>query len=374
MDNRIYFFANFGDWNKQPYGGGEVGNRRTLSLLKDCGYDIYLIEKYKRVKDHSTLNMLLLFMRMMSNIVKFTSILLVGRRKLSIVHIVGFYGPMVYFERILVSISKLLGYKTVYEMRGGGADVYYKNCGRAYKKSFEAILNNSDCIFSQGLENYNLIDKISKGKDRFYYPNFVMKDFFPESYPEKPKDRVNLFYFGRISETKNIDIILQTMAILHRKFPTMTLTIVGNHTNEKYYESLEKFVEYHGLSSCVSFYPACNHDKLKDYLKDKHFYLFPTTESHEGHSNAMTEAMAWGVIPIATSQGFNRSVIANDDLIVSELTPNAFADNVTKIVDTNKIESYSKAAYRRVIENYCSEMVFDKLKIKYDEMFSNITK
>ena len=37
MTNRIYLFANFGDWKKQPYGGGEVGNRRTLQLLQECG-------------------------------------------------------------------------------------------------------------------------------------------------------------------------------------------------------------------------------------------------------------------------------------------------------------------------------------------------
>ena len=30
MTPRIYFFANFGNWNLQPYGGGEIGDRRTL--------------------------------------------------------------------------------------------------------------------------------------------------------------------------------------------------------------------------------------------------------------------------------------------------------------------------------------------------------
>ena len=30
MTPRIFFYANFGNWNRQPYGGGEIGNRRTL--------------------------------------------------------------------------------------------------------------------------------------------------------------------------------------------------------------------------------------------------------------------------------------------------------------------------------------------------------
>ena len=62
--NRLYFFANFGDWSKQPYGGGEVGNRRTLALLRKYKFKIILIEKYKRVPNHSVLlDLLLLYQR-----------------------------------------------------------------------------------------------------------------------------------------------------------------------------------------------------------------------------------------------------------------------------------------------------------------------
>ena len=61
MKNRIYFFANFGDWSKIPFGGGEVGNRRTLALLKKLNYDIVLIPKYIRVNDHSLINSIELF-------------------------------------------------------------------------------------------------------------------------------------------------------------------------------------------------------------------------------------------------------------------------------------------------------------------------
>lgn len=369
---RIYLFANFGDWKKQPYGGGEVGNRRTLQLLRKCGYEIKLIEKYQRVKDHSFFNKCLLLVRMVLNICKFLSVLIFGRRTKSIVHIVGFYGPMVYFERTLVSIAKRMGYKVVYEMRGGGADDYYDNGSKLYRKFFDAIIHESDCIFSQGLENYSLIDRIDVKKDRFYYPNFVMHDFAPVSYPVKPVDCINMLYFGRISKTKNVGIVLQTMKILHEKYPDMTLSIVGNHTDDTYYNSLMDYVQTNGLSGCIRFFPACIHEELKEHLKDKHFYIFPTTEPHEGHSNAMTEAMAWGLIPVATSQGFNRSVVDNQELIVSELTPEAFADRVTKVIDSGLVEAYSKQSYDRVKSYYCAESVFDKLNAKYNKLFESV--
>ena len=372
MANRIYLFANFGDWKKQPYGGGEVGNRRTLELLRKCGYEVKLIEKYQRVKNHSFINKCLLLVKMICNVCKFSFILLFGRRTKSIVHIVGFYGPTVYFERTLVAIAKRLGYKTVYEMRGGGADDYYEHGSKLYRKFFDSIIHDSDCVFSQGLENYGLIDRIDARKDRFYYPNFVMPDFVPESYPIKPKNRINMLYFGRISSTKNIGIVLQTMKILHEKYSDISLSIVGNHTDDTYYNSLMDYVRNNELSECVSFYPACNHEKLKEHLKDKHFYIFPTTEPHEGHSNAMTEAMAWGLIPIATPQGFNKSVVDNQELIVSELSPTAFAMCVSKIVDGNRVELYSRQSYERVKCYYSAETVYNQLKDKYIELFKSV--
>ena len=369
---RIYLFANFGDWNKQPYGGGEVGNRRTLELMLKCGYEVKLIEKYQRVKNHSFLNKCLLLAKMVANVCKFSFILLFGRRTKSIVHIVGFYGPTVYFERTLVAIAKGLGYKAVYEMRGGGADDYYGKGSKIYKRFFDSIIRKCDCVFSQGLENYGLIDRIDERKDRFYYPNFVMPDFVPETYPVKPTCRMNMLYFGRISSTKNIDIVLQTMKILHEKYSDMTLSIVGNHTDDTYYNSLMEYVRKNELSECVKFYPACNHEKLKEHLKDKHFYIFPTTEPHEGHSNAMTEAMAWGLIPIATPQGFNRSVVDNPNLIVSELSPTAFAMCVSRIIEENHVEMYSRQSYDRVKRCYSAETVYNQLKGKYIELFESL--
>lgn len=44
MTPRIYFYANFGNWSCQPYGGGEIGNRRTLGMMRQAGYDVHLIE------------------------------------------------------------------------------------------------------------------------------------------------------------------------------------------------------------------------------------------------------------------------------------------------------------------------------------------
>lgn len=370
MTPRIYFFANFGDWKQQPYGGGEIGNRRTLEMMRQAGYDVCLIEKYNRIFKHTWKDAFLIVSLMVGNIIKFFCILLLGRRKNSVVHIAGFYGSTICFERVLVGISHLLGYRTIYEMRGGGATFYYSEGAKIYRHVFETTIRRADYIFSQGQENKPLIDIIAPEKHFFYYPNCVMKAFYPNIYPNKPIDRINLLYFGRISKQKNVDIVIDTFDLLAPMNDNIYLDIIGNCTEPAYAKEIKMRVDASKYNSRIVLHPACNHEKLKEYLSNKHFFIFPTAEPREGHSNALTEAMSWGLIPITTDIGFNRTIVGNDKLIVKQLTPESFATAVTSIIESEKISEFSKQVYQRIQNNYTEEIVYNKLKDEYKTLFN----
>ena len=79
--------------------------------------------------------------------------------------------------------------------------------------------------------------------------------------------------------------------------------------------------------------------------------------------------MAWGLIPVATSQGFNRSVINDDKLIVNELSVKRFAEIITDIVKNKKIEDYSMRMYKRVMDNYTDQIVCEQLLKEYEILF-----
>lgn len=370
MTPRIYFFANFGNWSRQPYGGGEIGNRRTLGMMRQAGYDVHLIEKYNRVYKHTRTDAIIISCLMVWNIVKFFCILLFGRRKNSLAHIVGFYGSTIYFERILVGISYLLGYWTIYEMRGGGAIFHYQNGSERYRRWFAATIRQADYIFSQGQENKTLIDNIEQGKHFFYYPNCVMRDFCPNKYPSKPTNRINLLYFGRVAKQKNVDVVVDAFNMLAAKYGNIYLDIVGNCTEPAYAEEIRRRISASEYADRITMHPACSHDKLKEHLADKHFYLFPTTEPREGHSNALTEAMAWGLIPVATDMGFNRTIVGDDMLIVKQLSPKSFASIVADIVDNVRIQELSQRAYYRIQSNYTEDIVYNRLKEEYKALLN----
>lgn len=373
MSQRIYFFANFGDWNRQPYGGGEIGNRRTLAFMRQAGYEVRLIEKYNRVFKHTKSDVPIIITLMAWNIIKFFCILLWGRRKNTLVHIAGFYGSTIYFERILVSIAHYLGYRTIYEMRGGGATHHYENGTKQYKKWFDRTIMQADYIFSQGQENQPLIEAIAQGKQFFYYPNCVMRDFCPMEYPNKPTDKIQLLYFGRVSKQKNVDIVIDVFSILAQEYDNIFLSIVGNCTEPCYAAFIKQRIKKSTYKERITMHPACNHDKLKEHLVDKHFYIFPTTEPREGHSNALTEAMTWGLIPVTTAMGFNRTITGKDELIVDQLSAESFTAIIKQIIDNKRINVLSHYAYDRIQNNYTEEIIFQKFQSKYHELFNQHT-
>lgn len=370
MTPRIYFFANFGNWGRQPYGGGEVGNRRTMEMMRRAGYDVRLIEKYNRVFTHTWTDAIVIICLMAWNIIKYSFVLLFGRRGKTLVHIAGFYGSTIYFERVLVGICHALGYRSIYEMRGGGATYHYNNGTKCYRRTFAATIKEADCIFSQGLENKPLIDSIAPEKRFFYYPNCVMRDFCPETLPEKPSDRINLLYLGRISKQKNVDIIVETFNILALKYKNIYLDIVGNCTESAYTKRITRLINSSEYASRITLHPACNHMELKEHLYDKHFFLFPTTEPREGHSNALTEAMSWGLIPIASDNGFNRTIVGNDALIVDHISPESIASVVIRIIESGGTRELSEQAYQRIQENYTEDIVYERLKEEYETLFN----
>ena len=308
--------------------------------------------------------------KIISNIFLFAKTLINGQRKGAIVHIAGFYGIMIYFEYLLIAIAKVLHYKVIYEMRGGGANKYYEEGHFLYKFFFKRAIRRSDEIFSQGKENFSLIKKIDTNKRIFYYPNYVQGDFYPQQYPQKPKDKINLMYFGRLSKTKNTDIVINTFILLAKEYNNVYLEIIGNSESQFYTDYIKNKIKESNLESLINIVPASNHKELKKHLVDKSFYIFPSKEPREGHSNALTEAMAWGLIPITTSQGFNRSVIENDSLIVEKLDVKCFVNKIKYIIDNDLIEQFSYNSYNRVLSNYTDEIVLEKLKEEYDFLFN----
>ena len=368
MINRIYFYGTLCEIDNIPVGGGEVGNQRTINILKKNGFDLIVIRKYKLLKKHTTVYRILSSFSVLKNYIYYFYILLTGRRKNSIVHISAFYdGIMLYQEFILVLTATILGYRIVYEMRGGGADFFYKNYSIIYKSILKRTLQLSDYIFSQGKENYPLIQKLCD-HPIYYYANFVETNFLPSKYPEKPSNILNILYFGRIFPEKNIETVIQSFILLKQGGYNVTLSLIG-YGPQEYITKLKKIAKQDKYTNDIHFLGPCTHDKLPSLLLDKHFFIFPSEVRREGHSNALTETMCYGIIPIASKAGFNRSIINNDSLIIEKIDANIIAQKIKYIIDNKLIKNLSYQMYERVCHLYNEKEAEKQLVKEYNKLF-----
>ena len=157
---------------------------------------------------------------------------------------------------------------------------------------------------------------------------------------------------------------MKATSILQKEFNNITLTMLGNGQAELL-EKVKAQMKESLQPGSYQLLPGCSHDELKAVFFDKHFYVFPSQQEREGQSNAVTETMSYGIIPIASPQGFSRSTIGDDYLIVEELTPEAYAERIAAIIRNGEIDKYSQFVRKRFLENYTEKAVFDKAKIYF---------
>ena len=361
----VYFFGSLPNGVEPYYGGGEVGNQRTVDMLRKFGYKVRVVKKLRCKATTTKFVKLLTYpFRFVIGITAFTALLLFGSRK-AIVHISGFYGLTIIGEYILAEIANLLGYKIIYEIRGECVEAY-RNTGCFISRfCFARILRISKEIFSQGVESEQFLRTLTD-KPIFHYPNYVEEGYLPPVLPQKPQGVVNLIYFGRIEAQKNVKMIVEAASILQKR-TDISLTIIGKG-HRGYVGEVVRQMEQTLKPGTYTFISGYARIGIRTLLLDKHFLIYPSTLDREGQSNAITESMSCGVVPISSPQGFSRTIIGTDRLIVSDLSAQAYADRVLEILADGSFGQLSASVYDRIKSNYTQAVIEPRLREQYERI------
>lgn len=369
MNKMIYLYATLPKKGKIPFGGGEVGNVRTIRMLREAGYKVVTMRQRKAHAEWGRIRILASYpFRLLAGWLYVFFTMLLGARK-GVAHLSGFAGVTIMNEYVLMHIMKFMGYKVVYELRGGGAIAFWEKGSSSYKKMFSYLLKSACYVFVQGKENIPLIESICR-TPVFHYANCVEDGFAPIELPSKPKDKINLLFYGRCEENKHVDMIVEVAAIIQREISNVFLTVVG--TGQQSYicmvkDKMEQLLE----KGTYTYIPGCEHEELPLLLMDKHFYIFPSTQPREGQSNSVTECMSYGIIPIASPQGFMRSTIGDDYLIIDILTAEAYAQRIIEIIRSESISKYSQQVFNQFQNNFTQKVVFERTLGVYETIFNN---
>jgi len=361
MKRKIIFYAPLGkDTPPDRIGGAEAGCLKTKAIYERAGIKVVVINKpaLSKGKNRFLVEMALTPLKL----------LWVARREGSItpIHIVGFYTKIVKYEWLLMKIAHLCGNKVVYELRNGSMVSTYLSGTKEYRKYLRDLLLKPEVVLCQGQEYVDFIYK-GWGVKRDYYPNYIMDEFMSPNNIDRPHP-IRLVYFGRVTESKNVDVTINVLRILRENGLDAKLDIIGG-CSELYREKLDDIINNHDLNEIVSIHGRKPFDFIAKTLRQSHYFVFPSSEVLEGHSNSLTEAMGCGVVPIVSNAGFNTSICGYNELVVDGISPQDYADIIIKIENNNEWSYYSNCVYQRVKDNYTEKIVGEKLISAINQLY-----
>lgn len=115
---------------------------------------------------------------------------------------------------------------------------------------------------------------------------------------KKWKPPFRLLYAGPLNPSKGVERVIRIFHRLRQQGLDVFLDLIGDGPKRAQYEGLCAEL---GIQDGVTFHGWVAHPSLGPYYQMAHFMIFPS--DHEGWPKVLSEAMARGVVPIASAVG-----------------------------------------------------------------------
>jgi len=171
-------------------------------------------------------------------------------------------------------------------------------------------------------------------------------------------DRVILTFVGRLHDQKGLDVLLQGFEKLLRDFPSINvcLQLIGDGPLRGKLTSLAGQL---GIDTKVEF--VGKKEDVYPYLLNSDIFILPSRA--EGMSNALLEAMAFGLPVVVSDIPGNAMLVQNNKtgLLFEEGNVDSLVRSVAMyLVDENLRERTGRAARKTIEDGYSLESVADR--------------
>lgn len=365
MINKFYVFGNIGKMSEIPKSGGQTSARRVIHGLEKMGYQMVPIVRRRCVMEGKLIHFLETQSFAVIDLLKILKHITFGNRKNSAFLMLTYGGNLAPYELIISIIVRMLGYKSVTYMKGGQFMDYYNRGSKFYKWMVKKNMDLQAQAWFEGMPSLDIVKKVSN-THLVYYPNYVVDENIAEEIKEKPHDRLNLLYFGRVTPDKNVDVIIKAFHLLCEKYDDVYLTIIGGSGWSKaYVKEMDKMMNESPYKSHITRKGLTPFDEIKKIMASQHIFIFPSKERCEGHSNSLNEAMAQGLVPVVSDYHFNRAIVGDDRFIVEGWNPQAYADKITYIRENYNLQDVAVEMRNRVRDEFSFDVVNDRI---YEEL------
>ena len=339
-------------------GGFEASNRRLCDALQSLGSEVFELP-YQGGNVTGRIEKLRTYHAGFRNISREIK----GLGSDVICHMTPLYKQFIMWEYWIARRAKKSGKKLVIDLRAGRLVKDYNSLGVAYRFMFKKFMRLADVISVEGKDFIPFIKEISPQVDIFYLPNFILDGEIPEIIIERNAVVWRFSYVGSVNEAKGILHSAKLIrALMDKGFPVQ-FDIFGKAS-----EQIESQVQAIVRSQDIAlFHGSQPYSTIQKVLEKSHFFLFLTKWHGEGHSNALTEAMSQGAIPVVTDHGFCKNVAEGVGIIVDD------RDKLDKTIDEiallianpDNLVATGKACHDRVKNNFSQTAVISILKNIY---------
>ncbi|MHC4109706.1 MAG: glycosyltransferase family 4 protein [Planctomycetota bacterium] len=238
----------------------------------------------------------------------------------------------------------------------------YKVFGPVFKNIWKKATVLVAC--SEGLKNRALRFLPSVSID--VIPNGVDLERFRPARSEKEENVLKLLTVGRLSVTKRVELLIDTVEMLHRDGRKIHFTIVGGGGME---QKLKKIVSERNLSDIIEITGRISSGKMPQVYHQNDIFISATML--EGMSNVFLEAMASG-LPIITTryEGVEELMVDNGIIVEHPDRKDIAAAIRTLSQDRQACNSFS-AASRKQAASFTWFSVTDQYIELYKKVINN---
>lgn len=202
------------------------------------------------------------------------------------------------------------------------------------RKVLKYITLKSDVVTITGSSMYDYLVNIGVDpKSVFVYPHCVNDNWFKSGINNNYE--YDLITIGELIERKRIHDIIDAVKIVTDAGIVLKLCIVGNGP---LYSSLERYSKDKNLEHYIEF-TGFQKDVLS-YLKKSKIYV--QASRSEGLSISLIEAMAAGLVPIATIAGSEKDIIDHkkNGILIEVGRPDQIADAIKELQNPDIYKRY----------------------------------
>jgi glycosyltransferase involved in cell wall biosynthesis len=253
----------------------------------------------------------------------------------------------------------------VLHLHGGEFDLfYYDECGPLRRRYIRFVLEHVDVVLVLSRRWHDRLGKIAPHAKVAVISNPVaIVD--PDNAARRRPDV--LLFLGRLVARKGVFDLLEALAIVRTRFPSVTLRYGGE--GEAATTAIITRARELGVESCVEMLGWIGGSAKQQALEEATIFVLPSYA--EGLPMGVLEAMAAGAAVVATPVGGIPDVVDDevDGFLVEPGDVQALAERIVRLLgDAGLREAFAGRARKKVLEQFSPERVLTQLENLYEKL------